>query len=119
MIPDQTQNVTEDQILDVQESHGEFMKIENELREIRDIRDAFSNNGTITSPGLPLSTSTHSPSSRYRSSIIVGKTSANSRRKQWKKRPMSLDAILMKDKTGNKPILPAPSVPAIGSNDYW
>ena len=47
MIPDQTQNVTEDQILDVQESHGEFMKIENELREIRDIRDAFSNNGTI------------------------------------------------------------------------
>ena len=79
----------------------------------------LSNNGTITNPGLPLSTSIHSPSSRYRSSIIIGKTSANSRRKQWKKRPMSLDAILMKDKTGNKPILPAPSAPAIGSNDYW
>ena len=104
----------------------------------------LNNQATILSATVPLST--HSPSTRYRSSVTTGKksatsttgylptstnlpasgggcvtksTSANSRRNQWRrKRPMSLDTVLMKT-NGNKGIREAPSEPVINNRDQW
>lgn len=84
-----------------------------------------SSHGTMVGPQGP-SLNLHYPSNRYRTTLAIGKKShpstgtstsslanipppgslcATSRRNQWRrKRPMSLDTVLMK-KDGNKPIL--------------
>ena len=96
----------------------------------------LNNHGTIVGPGAPLAV--HFPSNRYRTSISIGKKSvpptslssstnlpasgsvcANSRRTQWRrKRPMSLDTVLMK-KDGSKAMLEAKSTSGINNNDQW
>jgi hypothetical protein len=93
----------------------------------------LNNHGTIVGPGPPVTA--HFPSNRYRSSISLGKKSvplnsstnvpasgsvcATSRRNQWRrKRPMSLDTVLMK-KDGSKAMLAAKSTSGINNNDPW